>query len=167
MNYFYILLCAILSLSCSSHSNPSASTNNTTYLPNPTGSLLCEKTIRAYPKLRDHGPINEYGALFSQDAHFEVKKLSIFLQGRDQITERLKSALATTKTIHMVEQIEINQISNNKYQARSSFTLQLKKRSEPNASVVLIKGHYDDILQLDGKQCVITSRQVNIDSQSS
>jgi len=67
-----------------------------------SGNSICEQTIRAYPKLRDNGPFKDYGELFSQDSLFEVKKLGILLNGREEIKDRLSIALATTKTHHIV-----------------------------------------------------------------
>lgn len=162
VRFFCLVLCVVVSFD--SYATPY--TNAVVQETNQTGSVVCEQTIRAYPKLRDHGPIKEYGALFSQDALFEVKKLGISLQGRAQITSRLKAALEATKTHHIVSKVHVEYVSENRYKALSHFTLDLTKLSEPQPSSIAITGQYEDLLQFDGKHCVIVSRQVNIDTKT-
>jgi hypothetical protein len=161
MKSFYLLMCVVLSFD--SYATPDADV--VVQETNQAGSVVCEQTIRAYPRLRDHGPINEYGALFSQDAVLEIKKLGISLQGRGQITNRLTTALETTKTHHLVSKVHLEPVPENRYKAQSRFTLNLKKLSEPQSSSITITGQYEDLLQFDGQHCVIVSRQVNIDTQ--
>lgn len=158
MKFLYMLMCAVCSLNVYAASNIKLEKTS-------AGQLACQKTILAYPQLRDNGPIKEYGALFSENAKFEVKKLNILLQGRTQITKRLKKALQTTKTKHIITNVDIKPVSNSSFKAYSSFTLDLQNLLPEKSASITIKGFYDDLLQFDGTHCLITSRQVIVDVQ--
>jgi len=163
LKLFYLILSTAVSFSSYAQQNTLAIKKNI----NQAGRIACEQTILAYPNLRDHGPVIKYGALFSQDAIFNVKKYSISLQGRSKIIERLESALRTTQTHHIVSDVKIEHISEKKYKSHAYFTLNLKKLTPQQSPPVNITGHYEDLLQFDGNKCLIVSRQVNIDSPKS
>lgn len=158
---FYLILCAICSFS--SYANQISSTINQGK--DEAAQLTCQQTILAYTKLRDNGPIEAYGALFTQDAQFEVKQHDILLQGRSQITKRLETALKKTKTHHVVTNIRIEPTAKNNYKAYSDFTLDLKILPPKKSASIAITGYYDDLLQFNGKNCLIVSRKVIIEYQ--
>jgi len=162
MKLLYFFMSTVLLFSANTLANSTPSIEETTQNP----YSVCEQTIRAYPKLRDNGPVKDYGELFSQDSLFEVKKLGISLNGREEIKERLSFALATTKTHHIVNDVQIGLLSKDSYQAKTFFTLTLLKLTEPKSQAMNITGHYQDILHFDGKRCEIVSRQVNLDPQT-
>lgn len=160
MKFFNFILCTV----CSFVGYAQASPNNNKDI-SQTGTIACEKIIRAYPALRDNGPIKEYGELFTQEALFQVKKMNILLQGRDEITKRLESALKSTKTLHVITSVNIDQVSDNTYKSNANFTINFQKLPQQQFPSITIKGYYDDLLEFDGKRCMIVSRQVIIESQ--
>ncbi|WP_426369551.1 nuclear transport factor 2 family protein [Pseudocolwellia sp. HL-MZ7] len=162
MKFLYLFISVALLFSHSAAANTPSTLNKIVQ----SGNSICEETIRAYPKLRDNGPIKEYGTLFSENSLFEVKKLGISLKGREQITDRLSIALATTKTHHIVNDVHLNLFSDDTYHAKSFFALTLLKITEPKSATMNITGHYQDVLHFDGKHCEIVSRQVNLDPQT-
>lgn len=161
MKFLNLILCTVCSFS--SYAQNFSITDKGEL--NQAGHLACEETILAYTKLRDNGPIKEYGELFTPEAKFQVKKMNILLQGRDEITKRLESALKSTKTLHVITSVNVEQISDNTYKSHSNFTLNLQKLPQHQFPSTVIKGHYDDLLEFDGKRCMIVSRQVIIESQ--
>ena len=160
MRFLNFILCTVCSFG--SYAQDSHNDNKDV---NKLIALACEQTILAYPALRDNGPIKEYGELFTSEALFQVKKMNILLQGRDAITKRLEGALKSTKTLHVITSVNIDQISDNTYKSYANFVINLQKLPRQEFPSITIKGHYDDLLEFDGKRCMIVSRQVNIESQ--
>ena len=128
----------------------------------PSGTFACKQTLFAYPKLRDYGPVEEYGKLFSKESIFSIETLNIKLKGRTQITQRLEKELQSTQTHHVVSSPKIEYIGENNYKATSNFTVNIIRLLPQNLPPVTITGQYEDLLHFDGKRCQITLRQVNV-----
>lgn len=160
MKFLNFLLCTLCTFGSYAESNHDDNKGV-----NQAGILACEQTILDYPELRDNGPVKEYGELFTQEALFEVKKMNILLQGRDQISKRLEGALKSSETLHVITSVNIEALSEHSYKSYANFTINLQRLPQQQFPSITIKGHYDDLLEFDGKRCRIVSRQVNIESQ--
>jgi len=160
MKLLNLLLCMMCLFTTYANGN-----ENNTDIKNEAGYLACKQVIFDYTELRDNGPTKAYGELFTQDSVFEVKALNILLKGRTEISNRHERALKTTKTVHSITSVKIDSVSDSVYKSHANFTLSLQKLPVEKFKVSNIKGYYDDLLEFDGKQCRIVSRQVIIETQ--
>ncbi|MBQ4860658.1 nuclear transport factor 2 family protein [Pseudoalteromonas sp. MMG013] len=124
---------------------------------------LCEDVLMKYPQHRDKGPVRDYQALFTEDATFSVPKLNISLQGSDAIANRVRSALITKKSIHMITSMNITPSSKNSLTAQSHFILYLTSLEDHTQPMKVFNGRYEDQLVIKSGQCYIQRRNVLID----
>ncbi|WP_158678284.1 nuclear transport factor 2 family protein [Pseudoalteromonas sp. T1lg23B] len=124
---------------------------------------LCEKTVHDYIQYRDLGPVENYQALFTDDATFSVPKLNIALSSSEAIANRAKNALMNKKSIHMITSTHIQQLSQNSYSNVAHFILHLSDKNTPDAQKKIFNGRYVDTLIVDNGKCLIKTRDVLID----
>ncbi|CAM4242953.1 nuclear transport factor 2 family protein [Pseudoalteromonas byunsanensis] len=135
----------------------------TTNTENESNIKLCEKTVHDYIQYRDLGPVEHYQSLFTDDATFLVPKLNISLNSSEAIANRAKKALMSKKSIHMITNTNIKQVSQNTYSNVAHFILHLSDKNTPSAEKKIFNGRYVDTLIIDNGKCLIKTRDVLID----
>ncbi|NOU52278.1 SnoaL-like domain-containing protein [Pseudoalteromonas sp. JBTF-M23] len=128
-----------------------------------TSIALCEKTIIDYVQFRDQGPIENYQALFTKDATFNIPKLSVALSSNEQIAARAKHAMANKKTIHMITSTAITPNAQGQLSSTAHFILYMSDKNNTSTPTKVFNGRYVDRLVLENDRCLIKNREVIID----
>ncbi|BBN83681.1 hypothetical protein PA25_36660 [Pseudoalteromonas sp. A25] len=114
-------------------------------------------------QLRDKGPIEDYQALFTQNATFNIPKLNIALTSSAQIAQRAAQAIKNKKTIHMITSTDIQASGQSALSSTAHFILYMSDKNDLSAATKIFNGRYIDSLIIDKGRCLIANRNVLID----
>jgi hypothetical protein len=129
----------------------------------------CRETLENYAYLRDHLQYQDYGALFAEDATFQIGEGAI-AKGRDKIVEALRDRGPRIPTRHFTNITSMNVLNASTLEALSYVNVYKVPRNDGTSDIQpklspWIIGEYYDRLQMEGGRCVISSRKVELVSR--
>lgn len=140
------------------------SSNNNDYCKAQKKIAACTATANRYPYSRDRLMFEEYGALFTTDAEFQIEggPLSV---GREAIVQALRARGPLMQTRHVNKVVDMKVLSENEVQGVSYVTVWRKLHQHDEQSLegqAWILGEYHDQFMMEGDRCLIQKRLVKI-----
>ena len=126
----------------------------------------CAATANSYPYSRDRLLFDEYAALFTQDAVFQIEGGPIS-NGRAAIVEALKLRGPKAVTRHYNKVVQMQATGQNTAQGISYVTVWMRSAEQMQASDNIVKapfvvGEYHDKFRWQDGRCLIAKRFVKI-----
>ncbi|NND00410.1 MAG: nuclear transport factor 2 family protein [Gammaproteobacteria bacterium] len=123
----------------------------------------CRATANSYPYLRDRLLYDQYGALFTEEAVFQIEG-SPELVGRQAITAALRERGSQGIMRHVSHVVNIAATGEASAEAVSYVTIWREETTPTDKAVSgpWIMGEYHDEFQMQNRQCLISKRVVKI-----
>ena len=124
----------------------------------------CTATANSYPYSRDRLLFDEYAALFTEDAEFQIEGGPQSL-GREAIVHALKTRGPLMQTRHLSKVVDMRVTGTTEVQGLSYVTVWRKRHQGDEQSLegqAWIVGEYHDQFVMEGDNCLIHKRLVKI-----
>ncbi len=124
----------------------------------------CMATANSYPYSRDRLLFEEYGALFTEDAEFQIEGGPQSV-GREAIVQALRERGPSMQTRHLTKVVDMRVTADNEVRGLSYVTVWRKRHQDDpqsNEGEAWVVGEYHDQFLMQDEKCLIQKRLVKI-----
>lgn len=119
-----------------------------------TARRACFETVHRYSVLRDHGPVDDYGDLFTEDAEFTIGGNTV--KGRENLKSRLVEQLSAGRAMHTMTTVNIADDAKTGLSYMTVVVGDSETQTQTDAFYVEVYDEY----AFEGMRCLIAKRDV-------